>query len=160
MFSREREEREAAVVASCFAECEMMTMDVGDVADRRAIYKYYISDEVVRTGRRVPSVLPLISGGGFGIVWLDHRRRPLAALSLRPPCRSYLRSRAPRTQCITSLMFAEDFAAGIYVGMPGATPFQNLPQQKRSSGALHLTHAPPSPAAAKRVGAPHPQHCS
>ena len=60
--------------------------------------------------------------------------------------RDYLRRRAPRAQCTTSLMFAEDFAAGIYVGMPGAIPFQGLPQQKRSSGALHLTHAPlPAP---------------
>ena len=77
---------------------------------------------------------------------------------IRPPCRSYLRRRAPRTQCITSLMFAVDFAAGIYVGMPGAIPFQVLPQQNRSCGALHLTHAPPSPAAAPRntvADAPH-----
>ena len=41
MFFRERGEWEA-VVTSCFAECGMMTMDVGDVADRRTIYKYNI----------------------------------------------------------------------------------------------------------------------
>ena len=52
----EREEW-GAVVTSCFAEYGMMTMDVGDVADRRTIYKYNISDEFVRTGRHTPSRL-------------------------------------------------------------------------------------------------------
>ena len=56
MSFREREEW-GAVVTSCFAEYGMMTMDVGDVADRRTIYKYNISDGFVRTGRHIPSRL-------------------------------------------------------------------------------------------------------
>ena len=56
MSFREREEW-GAVVTSCFAEYGMMTMDVGDAADRRTIYKYNISDEFVRTGRHTPSRL-------------------------------------------------------------------------------------------------------
>ena len=43
MSFREREEW-GAVVTSCFAEYGMMTMDVGDVADRRRPYiKYNIT---------------------------------------------------------------------------------------------------------------------
>ena len=137
--------------------------------------KYNISNEFVRTGRHTPSPGSDRARFKLIIVVMTHERTdrhiaayicgllrwlPCRCRYIRPPCRSYLRRRAPRTQCITPLMFAVDFAAGIYVGMPGAIPFQVLPQQNRSCGALHLTHAPPSPAAAQQVGAPQPQHCS